>query len=70
VIKRPEDRKEAEENLLERISRDYPMLRQTISLAREFAAIIRKQQTGQVDGWLEADNQSGYQVWHNFVAGL
>jgi transposase len=70
VLKRPEDRKEAEEKLLERISRDHPKLQQTISLAREFAAMIREQQTEQLDGWLETANQSSYRVWRNFVAGL
>lgn len=70
VLRRPEDRKEAEEKLLDGVSRDQPKLWLTISLAREFAKIIREQQSEQLDGWLEAANQSGYRVWQNFGAGL
>ena len=70
IIKRTEGRSEKEEKILEQISIGQSKLATTISLARDFATMIRQQQTEQLDKWLEQASQSGYRTWKNFAAGI
>jgi hypothetical protein len=41
-MKRPEDREEDEEQLLARISSDQPKIQKTVTLARDFAEMVRQ----------------------------
>jgi transposase len=70
ILKRPENRKEEQEKLVEQIRAAQPKLDATLALAREFASMIRGRKAEELDPWLEKAEQSGYRVWNNFVAGL
>jgi transposase len=70
ILKRPENRKEEQEKLVEQIRAAQPELDATLALAREFASMIRGRKAEELDPWLEKAEQSGYRVWDNFVAGL
>jgi transposase len=70
IVKKPGERCKEDEALLEELGAGLPKLQMTISLAREFATIIREQQGDQFSGWLSKAQQSGYRVWRNFAAGL
>ena len=70
IIKRPENRLEEDEKILEKISAEQPKLTTTIQLARKFAEIVRQQQPNEFDPWLEQASKSGYRVWSNFAGGL
>jgi transposase len=70
IAKRPENRLEDDEKILEKISVDQPKLTTTIQLARKFAEIVRQQLPNEFDPWLDQASKSGYRVWSNFAAGL
>jgi transposase len=70
IVRRPDERFEDDELLLEQLSEGYPKLERTINLAREFAATIRQRQVDNLDSLLERADESGYQTWRNFAAGL
>lgn len=70
IVKRPDERFESDEQLLNQLSEGYPKLEKTINLAREFASMIRQRQQDELDAWLERADESGYQIWHNFATGL
>lgn len=70
IIRRPENRLEENEKILEKISAEQPKLTTTIQLARKFAEIIRQQQSTEFVPWLDQASESGYRVWHNFADGL
>jgi len=70
ILKRPENRKEEHEKLIEQIRATRPKLDATLALAREFASMIRGRKAEELDPWLEKAEQSGYRVWNIFVTGL
>ena len=70
IIKRPKNRLEEDEKILEKISAEQPKLTTTIQLARKFAEIIRQRQPNEFAPWLDQASKSGYRVWHNFANGL
>jgi transposase len=70
IVKRPENRSDEDEKILSKISAEQPKLMMTIKLARNFAEIVRQQQSDGLDSWLEQASKSGYRVWHNFADGL
>jgi transposase len=70
LLRRPEQRKEEHEKLIERISAEQPKLATTISQARALAAMIRERKADQWDDWLAQASESEYRVWRNFAAGL
>jgi len=70
IARRPENRTDEDERLLEKISDEHPKLITTIELARTFAAIVRQQEHEAFDAWLEQASKSGYLVWKNFAEGL
>lgn len=70
ILKRPENRKEEHEKLIEQIHAAQPKLDATLVLAREFASMIRGRKAEELAPWLKKAEQSGYRGWNNFVAGL
>lgn len=70
LLRRPEHRKEEDEELIERISSEQPRLGLLISLARDYAAMIRQQKADELDHWLDQAGKSGCQVWKNFAVSL
>lgn len=70
IIKRPENRVEEDEKLLEMLSSEQPKVTATIALARTFTEIIRQQQAANLDLWLEHAEKSGYRVWRNFASAI
>lgn len=70
VLKRPEKRDDEDEQLLAEISSDSPKLTTSIHLARELAAIIRRQDADELDPWLEKAQKSGYRSWRNFATNI
>ncbi len=70
IMKREEKRTEDDEKKLAQISAGHTKLAATISLARTFAAIIRQQQSEELDSWLKKAYISGYRTWQNFAAGI
>ena len=70
ILKRPEKRIDENEKTLDLISTEHPKLMTTINLSRELAAIIREQDVGELDPWLEKARKSGYRVWNNFATSI
>ena len=70
IARRPENRTDEDEKLLEKISHEQPKLTTTIELARTFSAIVRQHDHEAFDVWLEQASKSGYSVWKNFAEGL
>jgi transposase len=70
IDRRPENRTDEDERLLEKFSDEQPKLITTIGLARTFSAIVRQQEHEAFDAWLEQASKSGYLVWKNFAEGL
>ncbi|MBZ0303442.1 MAG: transposase [Anaerolineae bacterium] len=52
------------------VTANQPKLALTVSLARDFAEIVRQQQPEKLDAWLKQASESGFQVWKNFAASL
>ncbi len=70
ILKKPKDRKEDHEKIIEQIKSVLPKLDLTITQARAFAAMIRQQHTDELDSWIKAVEQSSYQIWKNFADGI
>jgi transposase len=67
---RPEQCTEEHRNLIERICAEQPQLGEVISQARTFAMLIREQQVGKLQDWLERSQTSSYRIWKNFALGI
>lgn len=70
ILKKPEDRKEEHEKIIEQIKSVLPKLALTITQARAFASMIRKQHTDELDTWIKVVEQSSYRIWKNFATGI
>ena len=70
MVKPPDKRLLANEHLLSQLVMDHPKLTTTLSLARQFAEIVRQHQPERLDSWLGQASDSGFQVWKNFAASL
>jgi transposase len=70
IMKRPENRVEDAEKLLELLSSEKPKITTTVALARTFSEIVRQQRAAKLDLWLEQAEKSGYRVWRNFASGI
>lgn len=70
VTGRPEKCKEEHKSLIERICAEQPKLREVISEARTFTTLVREQQAGKLQDWLEQSQRSSYRIWKNFALGI
>lgn len=70
IFQRPENRQAKHEVLIEQICAELPKLRQVISQAQQFAAMLRQQTANELSAWMEQAEASGYRVWKNFSSGV
>jgi len=70
IIRRP-DRREADEQLqLDRLLRVDPELNTVVTLAQDFAALLREQHAADLDAWLERARSSGLRAMRAFAISL
>jgi transposase len=70
VTGRPEQCTEEYRNLLERICAVQPTLGEVISQARAFAMLVREQQAGKLQDWLERSHTSSCRLLKNFALAI
>lgn len=70
IMGRPEQCAEEHHRLLEQICVEQPQLGGVISQAKAFAALVRQQQTENLQDWLAQSQSSAYQIWKNFAVGI
>jgi transposase len=70
IIRRT-DRRAADEQLhLDRLVQVDPELNTVVTLAQDFAVLLREQRTDDLDGWLERARESGLRAMRAFAISL
>ncbi len=70
VLRKPETREPDEEHSIEQLRHAHADVGTAITLAEEFAGMIRQRQVEQFDSWLERASRSGLPAFHSFATGL
>lgn len=70
VMCRPEHRTEKDEQQLTHLQSQSSVLEKAITLAQDFAQMVRNRQPEQFDSWLERANQSQLRAFTSFAQGL
>jgi transposase len=70
VLRKEESREDDEEQSVEQLRHGHAELDSAITLAREFASMVRKRQVEQFDSWLERASSSGLAAFRSFATGL
>jgi transposase len=70
IIRRP-DRREVDEQLqLDRLLQIDPELNTVVSLAQDFAAVLREKRAEDLDAWIECARESGLRAMRAFAVSL
>lgn len=70
IIRRPEKRENNEQHNLERLAQVHSDLEQTLTLAQDFAALLRERRGDDLDDWLIRAQRSGVPILRRFAASL
>jgi len=70
ILKRPEERSENQEAILAKLGDEQTKIRETITLARGFAEIVRQQQVDHLDQWLKQAGESSHRTWRSFASRI
>ena len=70
VLQRPERLDEAEQTRLLKVQQADPKLALAVTLAQEFAVMVRERQHEALDGWLERTETSGLTDLRSFAGGI
>jgi len=70
VLQRPETRAPEEEQLLVQLTTQQAELAEAVTLARDFADLVRTRQPDRLDGWLVRATSSAVEALQRFAQGL
>jgi transposase len=70
VLKRPEQVDEADQTSLRQVQQADPQLARAVTLAQEFAGLVRERQPAGLDSWLERTAASGLGDLGSFAGGI
>jgi transposase len=70
VLRRPETRTPDEEQQLAQLAAQQPELAEAVTLARDFADLVRTRQPERLDGWLARATTSAGAALQRFAQGL
>lgn len=70
VLRQPESREDDEEQSVEQLRHGHTNVGTAITLAEEFASMVRQRQVEQFESWLERASSSGLPAFRSFVTGL
>src|SRR5262249_7785490 len=70
VLRRAEQRTEAEAQQLAQLHAQSPEVAEAMDLAQDFAALVRQRQPGQLDPWLQRATSSTLDALRRFAKGL
>jgi transposase len=70
VLRRPETRAPDEEQQLAQLTAQQPELAEAVTLARDFADLVRTRQPERLDGWLARATSSAESALQRFAQGL
>jgi transposase len=70
VLRRPETRDAADEHQLAQLMAQQAELAEAVTLARDFAALVRTRQSDRLDGWLTRATTSALSALQRFAQGL
>jgi transposase len=70
VFRPVEKRRVEDEQILERLANAEPKLHRTLTLARDFADMIRNRCADTLSLWIDRARKSGYRAWSNFADSL
>ena len=70
VLRKEESREPDEEQSVEQLRHGHTDLGSAITLAREFASMVRQRQVEQFDSWLARASSSGLAAFRSFATGL
>jgi transposase len=70
VLKQPRKRTDADTQLLAHLAAQHHALAVAITLAQDFAALVRERQSDRFDSWLDRAMASGVAPLRRFATGL
>src|SRR5204863_3027968 len=70
VLRRPETRTPDEEQQLAQLAAQQPELAEAVTLARDFADLVRARQPERLDGWLASATTSAVEALQRFAQGV
>ena len=70
VLKQPRKRTDADTQLLAHLTAQHHALAEAITLAQDFAALVRERQSDRFDSWLDRAMASGVAPLRRFATGL
>ena len=70
MLRRPETRAPEEEQQLAHLAAQQPELAEAVTLARDFADLVRSRQPDRLDGWLARATSSTVSALQRFAQGL
>ena len=70
LVRRKDELKEDEQALVQHLTDQCPEAAQAYALAQSFTQMVRERAEAELDGWLEAVEESGLQDLCSFAAGL
>ena len=70
MLKRPDQRDEAEQAQLLQVQETEPTLAEAVTLAEEVGVLVRERKHEQLDGWLARVEESGHRALRSFAGGI